>query len=137
MQVFIGKEHKPTSGFIYDPGFIDSVIALDNNDTRHKRVIEEIGHGAIYAPDVFIDRFGKPLHLDCLSTTSKILLGVLSLKEVINATELGDNGFYLLCEFNVGSVWFADWSRNFDMLPTPITVNGRTCSDTYEVLTSL
>jgi hypothetical protein len=72
-----------------------------------RKVIEKIEQGKYQDEDTFVDRFGRGLYCDCLSTTSKIL--ILAKQDdgshVFMVDELGSNGFDLLLECENASVY--------------------------------
>jgi hypothetical protein len=78
-----------------------------NDNDFNRKVIEKIEQGKYQDEQTFIDRFGRGLYCDCLSTTSKIL--ILANQDdgthVFMVDELGSNGFDLLLECKSASVY--------------------------------
>lgn len=74
LNIWVGRNYIPKNlQFIYDPDSINSFIKLDNSDEFVILVLNKIEKATIQDDETFIDRFGRGLFKQYLSTTTKIL----------------------------------------------------------------
>ena len=115
---------------IYDVEELSALLTLENTIVC-KEIIKTIDGAEYVDREVFKDRFGRGLMLTHLSTTTKILLALLQMKDyVINITELGTNGVWFLSK--IGSVSMYTSRRNFEFISNDfdeIYFNNEKCED--------
>ena len=106
-----------------------------SNDDYTNRVLSEIEKGSYVSRDIFTDRFGYNLKIDCLSTGSKILIAVKQLQDrIIDATELGNNCLDLLLHVGSGNILFKRSNIEFsEDIECNITLNGTPVSSVSEL----
>lgn len=114
--VYVGKNNLPKDKeFVFDVeaeffryGIKDCILS--------KEIMKVIDEGEYVNKSIFLDRFGVSLYTDCLSTSSKALLLLISCKDkVLNFDEVGNNAIkYALEHFNEGNIYISDYYGNID-----------------------
>lgn len=104
LQIYTNYDIRNNTNFLVDS---DCLIArygiLDNEYSR--KVIREIDNGLYLDKEFFMDRNGKKLSLEFLSTTAKILLALPVADCIINGTSLGNNCGELLLQNTKGKIF--------------------------------
>jgi hypothetical protein len=105
-------------------------------DTEFTRtVLDKIEHGEYVDEDVFKDRFGRNLYINCLSTSSKTLLLANEYKDyAIDCDELGTNALDLLLLCPNATVYFGNRDVEFkSKLDCVVRCNNVEFSSTYNL----
>ena len=106
------------SDFVFDAdSFFDVYGYIPNND-KVREILSKIDKASYLDENKFIDRNGVTLYKDCLSTSSKILIGMLIFPDkVFYGDELGDNAEILLTELPHGQICYS--RIPYEMFSTP------------------
>ncbi len=133
VEIYTNKEYIPKGlTLVHDPMEMSAYIDL-TKDKITSNILRNIEKATPQSQDTFLDRFGRGLYTSCLSTTTMILLSAYQTDYVINASELGDNGFYEMQTLPKGRFFFNEFLRDENWMSFPIIVNGVTCKNSYEV----
>lgn len=130
LNIYIGRDNLPKDKqFIFD---IEDVIYLVKiTGTEFQRmVLRRVEHGDYYNNELFKDRFGGLLYYNEMSTGSKALFEVESLRDcVINCSECGENALRLLSNLRHGNVFLNDRNEALQWdIDCEVSCNGRVWS---------
>lgn len=135
ISIYVGKDNLPKDKeFIFDAeSYFVLNRMIDCEFTRE--VLRKIEKGEFVDNETFKDRLGRGLFLECLSTSSKILILLNQNPDlVINCCELGLNAVDMIMQIKDCNVYFENDRIDFQSEKLyDVFVNGYRCEDIDEV----
>lgn len=136
LAVYTDKRYFPKNTlFVYDvDDFFNSVDLRDDDITS--LILKEIDCATYLNSSTILDRFGRSLSKNAISTSSKILLSILYFPmHIYSILELGNNAIGLLNLLSKGQVYVGSRDctlRSYVSKEKTYTVNNVTASNLYE-----
>lgn len=123
LNIYIDKSNLPKDRvFVNDVDAFFNACKLRNTDFT-KFVLHEIEKGEYVDEDIFTDRFGRGLFINCLSTGAKILLSAQYFPDMVfNCCEAGNNVLELLLLCADANIYFPNGNREFETFNDKIEI---------------